>query len=180
MENNSKRIAKNTLFMYFRMLFLLFISLFTVRVVLANLGVEDYGIYNLVASVVVLFNFILNSSSAATSRYLNYALGENDLSRANSIYNCSFIIHFAIVFIVVILLDSVCLWLLNNYLVIPSNRMFAANCVFHLSVFTTALNILNISQALFISLRSSRTFFISFIMILRISRRFFPILYYTA
>ena len=62
MENNSKRIAKNTLFMYFRMLFLVFISLFTVRVVLANLGVEDYGIYNLVASVVVLFNFILNSS----------------------------------------------------------------------------------------------------------------------
>lgn len=144
MENNSKRIAKNTLFMYFRMLFLLFISLFSVRVVLANLGVEDYGIYNLVASVVVLFNFILNSSSAATSRYLNYALGENDLNRANSIYNCSFIIHLIIVFIVVILLESVGLWLLNNYLVIPSNRMFAANCVFHLSVFTTALNILNI------------------------------------
>lgn len=143
-NNKSKKIAKNTLFMYFRMLFLLFISLFTVRIVLKNLGVEDYGIYNLIAGVVVLFNFISNSSSASTSRYLNYALGEKNLTKAKSIYSCSFIIHFFIALLVVILLETIGLWLLNNYLVIPKERLTIANYVFQFSVLTTAINIINI------------------------------------
>lgn len=143
-DKNRNKIAKNTLFMYSRMLFLLFIGLFTVRVVLSNLGVEDYGIYNLIAGVVVLFQFIANSSSAATSRFLNYALGENDIEKAKTIYSCSFVIHIFIAILVFILSEIVGLWLINNYLVIPSNRLKTTNYIFHFSVFTTVLNILNI------------------------------------
>ena len=130
-DKNRNKIAKNTLFMYSRMLFLLFIGLFTVRVVLSNLGVEDYGIYNLIAGVVVLFQFIANSSSAATSRFLNYALGENDIEKAKTIYSCSFVIHIFIAILVFILSEIVGLWLINNYLVIPSNRLKTTNYIFH-------------------------------------------------
>ncbi|MDY5122289.1 MAG: hypothetical protein SPE59_00625 [Treponema sp.] len=143
-ENRNKRIAKNTLFMYFRMLFLMFVSLFTVRIVLKNLGVEDYGIYNLIAGVVVLFNFIANSSSAATSRYLNFALGENDYEKANRVYSSSVVIHFVVAVLIVLLSETVGLWLVNHYLVIPQERIVATNYVFHLSVFVTFLNIMNI------------------------------------
>ena len=143
-ENRNKRIAKNTLFMYFRMLFLMFVSLFTVRIVLKNLGVEDYGIYNLIAGVVVLFNFIVNSSSAATYRYLNFALGENDYEKANRVYSSSVVIHFVVAVLIVLLSETVGLWLVNHYLVIPQERIVATNYVFHLSVFVTFLNIMNI------------------------------------
>ena len=92
-NENTKRIAKNTVFLYIRMFFLLLIGLYTVRVVLTVLGVEDYGIYNLVGSVVVLFSFINASSSASTQRYLNFALGENDTQKAQNVFNSSIVIH---------------------------------------------------------------------------------------
>nr|MCR4899770.1 hypothetical protein [Treponema sp.] len=76
--NRNKRIAKNTAFMYIRMLVLMLISLYTVRVVLKYLGVEDYGIYNLIGGIVGLFAFISNSSGAATQRFLNFAMGKED------------------------------------------------------------------------------------------------------
>lgn len=146
-ENRNKRLAKNTLFMYLRMLFLTFVSLFTVRINLKNLGVENYGIYNLIAGVVVLFNFIANSSSAATSRYLNFALGENDKEKANRVYTSSVIIHFAVALLILILSETVGLWMVNNYLVIPSDRLRAANFVFQFATLSTVLGIINIPNS---------------------------------
>ena len=142
--NNNKRIAKNTVYLYIRMIFLMFISLFTVRVTLKNLGVEDYGIFNLIAGIVVLFNFIANSSSAATSRFLNFALGENDQIKARKVYSSSVVIHLLVGLIILILSETIGLYLVNNYLVIPEERLFAANVIFQFSVVTTILGIINI------------------------------------
>lgn len=140
----SKKISINTLYMYCRMLFLTFISLFTVRIVMKNLGVEDYGIYNLIAGVVVLFNFIASSSSAATSRYLNYALGKNDKEKANRVYSSSVIIHITVGLIIFVLSETIGLWLLKYYLVIPSERIPTANLVFQFSTVSTLFGIINI------------------------------------
>ena len=85
-QNRNKRIAKNTLFLYGRMIFVMLVSLYTVRVIMANLGIADYGTYNIVGGVVVLFTFITNSSSAATVRYLNFALGENNSNKAHKVF----------------------------------------------------------------------------------------------
>ena len=99
-DTNSHRIAKNTFFLYLRMFFLMVISLYTVRVVLGTLGAEDYGIYNLIGSVVILFSFINAASSGSTQRYLNFALGENDLKKAKNVFSSSVIIHVFVSFLI--------------------------------------------------------------------------------
>ncbi len=143
-KNRNKRIAKNTAFMYIRMLVLMLISLYSVRIVLKYLGVEDYGIYNLIGGVVVLFSFISNSSGAATQRFLNFAMGKNDVSEVKHIYSASFIIHFIVSVIFLILSEPVGIWAVNNYLQIPSERIFAANWVLQFSLITTVIGILRI------------------------------------
>ncbi len=76
---DNKRIAKNTLMLYIRMIFVMLVSLYTSRVVLATLGIEDYGIYNVVGGVVVMFGFLNGAMSASTSRYITFALGKGEL-----------------------------------------------------------------------------------------------------
>ena len=92
-SNNNKRIAKNTLFLYMRMLFLLFISLFTSRIVLAQLGVEDFGLYNVVGSLILIFTFIQGSLSSATSRFLAYEIGNGNQKRLNNTFCMTINIH---------------------------------------------------------------------------------------
>ena len=92
-SDNNKRIAKNTLFLYFRMLFLMGIALYTSRVVLNTLGVEDYGIYNEVGGVVAMFTVISGSLSAAISRFITYELAKGDRSKLNKIFSASVTIH---------------------------------------------------------------------------------------
>ena len=143
-NEKTRRIAKNTFFLYVRMLFLLLISLYTVRVVLSILGIEDYGIYNLIGGVVVLFSFINAASSGSTQRYLNFALGENDLKKASQIFTSSIRIHLVVSLIILILSETVGLFILNCYLVIPEERMAAANWAYQFSVITTVVNVLKI------------------------------------
>lgn len=143
-DTNSHRIAKNTFFLYLRMLFLMVISLYTVRVVLGTLGAEDYGIYNLIGSVVILFSFINAASSGSTQRYLNFALGENDLKKAKNVFSSSVIIHVFVSFLILLLSESVGLYFINFYLEIPSSRISAANIAFQFSVLTTVVNVLRI------------------------------------
>ena len=88
-SDNNKRIAKNTLLLYFRMLFMMAVSLFTSRVVLNTLGVEDFGIYNVVGGVVGMFVFINNSMSSATQRYITFALGKGDKNRLQTVFKLS-------------------------------------------------------------------------------------------
>ena len=99
---NTSRIAKNTLMLYFRQILILLVSLYTVRAVLEALGAEDYGIYNVVAGVVVLFSFVNNAMASSTQRFLNYSLGENDLKKTQEVYSASLIVHLGIAVIFVL------------------------------------------------------------------------------
>lgn len=140
--NNSKRIAKNTLLLYFRMLLLMLISLYTSRVILNALGVDDYGIYNVVGGVVTMFSMLSGSLNAAISRFLTFELGTGDSLRLKKVFSSSLTIQFCIALIVVIIAETLGLWFLNEKMVIPDNRQFAANCCFQFSVITFAINLI--------------------------------------
>lgn len=131
---NTKRIAKNTLMLYVRMLFGMLVSLYTSRVVLNALGVEDYGIYNVVGGFVAMFSIISSSLSASVSRFLTFELGRGDMQRLKEIFSTSVLIHIALAVIVLILAESVGVWFLNTHMTIPAERFTAANWVFQASI----------------------------------------------
>lgn len=143
-SENNKRIAKNTLMLYGRMLLIMLVSLYTSRVFLAMLGVEDFGIYNVVGGVVVLFSFLHSAMSTATQRFLNYELGRKDIAQAQRVFGMSLVIHFCISAAVLVLAETVGLWFLNTKLNIPVSRMNAANWVYQFSVATMVLFIVSI------------------------------------
>ena len=123
---NTKRIAKNTLMLYGRMLFSMVVSLYTSRVVLGALGVEDYGIYNVVGGIVAMLDFLNGSMSGATSRFMTYELGRGELNRQKDTFASAMIIHVGIALFVLFFAETIGLWFLENKLVIPDNRMVAA------------------------------------------------------
>lgn len=130
----TQRIAKNTLMLYVRMLFSMIVSLYTSRVVLNTLGVEDYGIYNVVGGFVAMFSLVSNSLSSSVVRFLTFELGKGDMERLKDTFSTSLLIHFVLAFTVLLLAESVGIWFLNNQMTIPSDRLFAANWVFQASV----------------------------------------------
>jgi O-antigen/teichoic acid export membrane protein len=134
MSSPTTRIAKNTLMLYCRQLLIMLVGLYTVRVVLNTLGVEDYGIYNVVAGVVVLFSFLNGAMTSATQRFLNYALGQNNIEQARDIYSMSFIIHAIIGLLVVILAETAGIWFFYTWLNIPPERQNAAFVVYQYNV----------------------------------------------
>lgn len=140
--SNNKRIAKNTIFLYIRMLVLMLVSLYTSRVVLATLGVEDYGIYNVVGGIVVLFTFLNNAMVTSTQRYLNYELGRNDLPQANKVFSLSLNIHILIAIVVLLLAESIGLWLLNSTIQYPESRELAVQVTYQLSILTACVKII--------------------------------------
>lgn len=140
-NSNNKRIAQNTLLLYCRMLLLMLISLYTSRVILNALGVEDYGIYNVVGGVVSMFSILSGSLSAAISRYITFELGKGDAYKLKKIFCTAINVQLILIFIIVILLETVGLWFLNNKMVIPIDRLSAANWVFQFSVVTFAINL---------------------------------------
>lgn len=144
MNSNSRRIAKNTLLLYVRMLFTMAISLYTSRVVLNTLGVTDYGIYNVVGGVVSLFTFLSGSMATATQRYITFALGSSDGSYLKNVFSTSILIHALLAFIIIVLAETVGLWFLNNYMRIPENRMDAAFWVYQFSIFTCVVMLMSV------------------------------------
>lgn len=133
-RENTRRIAKNTLMLYGRMLFSMVVSLYTSRVVLNALGVEDYGIYNVVGGFVTMFSLISNSLSSAVSRFLTFELGRGDMERLKAIFSTSVLIHIALAAVIFILAETVGVWFLNTQMTIPAERLTAANWVFQASV----------------------------------------------
>lgn len=131
---NTKRIAKNTLMLYVRMLFGMLVSLYTSRVVLNTLGVEDYGIYNVVGGFVAMFSLVSSSLSASVSRFLTFELGRGDMERLKETFSTSLMIHLVLAGIVFILAESIGIWFLNTQMTIPSERLYAANWVFQASI----------------------------------------------
>ena len=143
-SNNNKRIAKNTLLLYFRMLLTLVVSLYTSRVVLGALGVEDYGIYNVVGGVVAMFSMLSGSLSAAISRFITFELGTGNREKLARVFSSSVTIQLGLCVIVLVLAETVGLWFLNNKMVIPENRMYAANWVYQLSLLTFVIGLISI------------------------------------
>lgn len=142
--DNNKRIAKNTLFLYFRMILIVIINLFAVRIILDVLGVEEYGIYNIVAGVVVLFSFLGGSLSSGAQRFLAYEIGRKDYEKLSRVFSMTIVVFLCIALLLLILLETVGLWFLNYKMNIPAERMYAANCVFQFSVFTLLMNVMTI------------------------------------
>ena len=139
---NNKRIAKNTLLLYFRMFVMMLVSLYTSRVVLNALGVEDFGIYNIVGGVVVMMGVFNSSMSAATLRFITYELGRGDAIRLKQMFSITMTIYMLYALAFVFVAEIVGLWLLNTHLTIPENRMAAANWVFQFSIISAVASLL--------------------------------------
>jgi len=141
---NNKKIVKNTLALYFRQIIVMVVALFTSRIVLQTLGVTDYGINNVVGGVVAMFGFISGTLMSITQRFISVELGKGgDIAVLRKIFSTSMILHIAAAVVVVILAETVGLWFLNNKLVIPPERIVAANWVYQFAVFGFVLSLLN-------------------------------------
>lgn len=163
-ESNSKRIAKNTLLLYFRMILIMVVSLYTSRIILNELGVEDFGIYNLVAGVVILFSFLSNAMITATQRYLSIAIGKKDEKYIQAVFSTSLLSHFFLIFFIFLAAETIGLWLINAKLEIPADRMSATNFVYQLAILTTCVNIIRIPYNASI-IANERMFFFAYVSI---------------
>lgn len=139
--SDNKRIAKNTLFLYFRMILIMGVTLYTSRVVLDKLGVDDYGLYNVVGGVVGMLSFINGTLSIGTMRFLTTELGRKDADRLHKTFNTAFYTHLGLSLILALLLETVGLWFVYNKLVIPPERLDAALIAYHISIATSIVSI---------------------------------------
>lgn len=143
-SSNNRRIAKNTILLYIRSIIIICISLYTSRVVLNALGVEDYGIYNAVGGVVAMFSLISGSLSNAISRFITYELGKGDISRLKSVFSTSINIQICLAAVIFTLGLLVGGWFLNTHMNIPDGRMTAANWVLVCSLLMFCINLISI------------------------------------
>lgn len=144
LSSSNKRIAKNTVFLYFRSLFLLVISLYTSRVTLQVLGVEDYGIYQVVGGVVAMFSILSSTLAAATQRFITFSLGKRDFRELKTTFSTSVTLHFILALIVVVLLEAVGIWFLNHKINIPPERLTIAGWVMQFSIATLFIGIISV------------------------------------
>ena len=140
-ELSSKRIAKNTILLYFRTIIVLFVTLYSSRVILKVLGVENYGIYTLIGGFVSLFSIVSATLVASSQRFLTYELGKREEGSPQIIYSVSLSIHIALAIVILILLETIGLWFLNTHLNISTSRITAANWLYQFSIFTFLLGI---------------------------------------
>ena len=141
---NNKRVAKNTLFLYFRMILIMLVTLYTSRVILAELGISDFGIFNVVAGVVMMFAFLNNCMVTSTQRYLNFEMGKGNPESIRKVFSAALNIHIGIALAIILLCESIGIWFLNHKLNIPADRMVAANWIFQFSILTFCVNILQV------------------------------------
>lgn len=138
--SQSNKIAKNTIFLYIRMLIVMAVSLYTSRVVLAALGASDYGIYNVVGGVVTMMVFLNSALGASTSRFLTYELGTGNKETLKKTFSATLNLHLCVALLVLVLGETIGLWFLYNKLVIPGDRIVAAFWVYQFSIITTMIN----------------------------------------
>ena len=141
-SDNNKRIAKNTLYMYMRMGITMLVQLYTSRVVLNTLGITDYGIYNIVGSVIVMFTFISGPLGTATQRFLNFELGKKGVNNINTVFNLSLYCYVALSVIIFLLIEVGGVWYINNKMNLPVQRMDAAMFAFQLSLIAFILQLI--------------------------------------
>ena len=140
---NKERLFKNTIFVYIRMFLLMLISLYTTRIVLSTLGEIDFGIYNVVSSVVVLFTFINGAMTTATQRCLSYELGKKN-GNLSVVFSACLNLHVAIVIGVLILAETIGLWFINHKMNFPLDRFYAVNWVYQYAILSCIISILRV------------------------------------
>ena len=141
---NNRRIAKNTLFLYFRTILIMLVTLYTSRVVLNMLGVEDYGVYTAVGGVVSLFAVISGAMSNAVSRFITYGIGKGNSDQLNNIFTTSVNVQILISVIILLLGETLGVWFVNSKMNIPYDRMAPANWVLHCSLITFVINLISV------------------------------------
>jgi len=142
MPSNTARIAKNTLLLYFRQVLIMLVSLYAVRIVLNSLGIEDFGIYDVVFGFVIIFSFFNGAMTNATQRFLNFHMGENDFEQTRNVFNFSFKIHLLITLLFIVLTETAGILLFNSLLNIPSERQDTAFIVYQFTIASISINIL--------------------------------------
>ena len=143
-SENNKLIAKNTLMLYIRMFFTMIISLYTSRVVLRTLGEVDFGLFNVVGGIIVMFTFLNSAMTVTTQRYLNYYLGKDDSSKLQDVFNTSRLIHVFLAILIFLLAETIGLYFLWNKMNIPEERFVASMWVYQCSIIVTCLTIINV------------------------------------
>lgn len=142
--SNNKRITINMLMLYFRMFIIMGISLFTSRIILKNLGIEDFGIYSVVGGIVIMLSFLNSSMTSATQRFISYELGKKDDCQLSRVFSMSVNTHIIIALIIFLLAETIGLWFLNAKVVIPVDRLYAANAVYQLSLFSFMTTVIGV------------------------------------
>lgn len=143
-RNKNKQIAKNTVALYIRMVVMMVITLFTSRIVLKELGVTDYGLYNVVGGVVTLFAFLRSSMSSSTQRFLSFEMGKGNVENLRNIFSICFSSHLLIASVLFILAETLGLWFLNSQINIPDGRLDAANYIYQFSVLSLCASVVSI------------------------------------
>ena len=143
-SDNNKRIAKNTALLYIRMLFLMFIGLFTSRVNLQSLGVDNFGIYNVVGGVVAMFSILTGSLGVAISRDITFELGKGNMDKLNKVFSSAVTIQILMSILIVIVAEIAGVWFLNYKMVIPIDRLYAANWVMQFSILSFVLSLISV------------------------------------
>lgn len=139
---SNKRLAKNTLLLYVRMLITMAIGLFSVRIILRALGETDYGIYNVVGGVITMLAFLNNTLSSTTQRFLSYEMGQED-GKYKEIFRTSISLYLLFCVALIVFGETIGLWFVNHKLTIPDERMFAANCVYQFSIISFVFTVLS-------------------------------------
>lgn len=143
LQSSNRRIAQNTLFLYFRMGITILVNLFTIRVVWQVLGMDNYGIYNLVGGIVLMFQFLNSAMIASSQRFISFELGNGGANLRN-VFSISVTVHYILAAIILVLAETIGLWFLNYKLNIPIERMFAANCVYQCSILAFIISVISV------------------------------------
>lgn len=143
-SSNNNLIVKNTAFLYFRMLFSMGITLYTSRLILTILGIDDFGIYNVIGGMVSMFLFLNTAMSSATSRFLTFEIGKGENSEISKVFSVSLTTHLIIIAIIFVLCESIGVWFLNSKMIIPEDRVYAANIVLQTSIAASLINIIQV------------------------------------
>lgn len=138
-----KKIAKNTLMLYIRMFFLMAVNLYSSRVILQALGVEDYGVYNAVAGFITMFSLISSSITSSISRFITFVLGQNDQYKLKKVFSTAIIIQITLALVIVMLVEIIGVWFLNTHMTIPDGREIASNCILQFALLTFVFNLLS-------------------------------------
>lgn len=156
---NNKAIARNSLFLYVRMLFIMVVNLYAVRAILDILGVVDYGIYNVIGGVIAMFSFLNGTLATSSQRYFSIAIAEGNNQKLSNVFKLNLSVFFIFIITVAAIAETVGLWYVNRIMTIPDNRLFAANVVYQFTIITFAMQMISVPyNALMIAHEQMKTF----------------------